>query len=37
VLPLDNPRRALQLIADGLPVRIRSFSPLWLQIERHEK
>ncbi|PIB57700.1 FecR family protein [Pseudomonas sp. 2822-17] len=37
VLPLDNPRRALQLIADGLPVRLRSFSPLWLQIERHEK
>lgn len=37
VLPLDNPRRALQLIADGLPVRIRSFSPLWLQIERQEK
>lgn len=37
VLPLDNPRRALQLIADGLPVRIRSFSPLWLQIERVEK
>lgn len=37
VLPLDNPRRALQLIADGLPVRIRAFSPLWLQIERHEK
>lgn len=37
VLPLDNPRRALQLIADGLPVRIRTFSPLWLQIERHEK
>ncbi len=37
VLPLDNPRRALQLIADGLPVRIRAFSPLWLQIERQEK
>lgn len=37
VLPLDNPRRALQLIADGLPVRIRAFSPLWLRIERHEK
>ncbi|AUG09049.1 FecR family protein [Pseudomonas sp. S09G 359] len=37
VLPLDNPRRALQLIADGLPVRIRSFSPWWLQIERQEK
>ncbi|WP_411379061.1 FecR family protein [Pseudomonas sp. MPB26] len=37
VLPLDNPRRALQLIADGLPVRIRAFSPLWLQIERVEK
>jgi transmembrane sensor len=37
VLPLDNPRRTLQLIADGLPVRIRAFSPLWLQIERYEK
>jgi transmembrane sensor len=37
VLPLDNPRPALQLIADGLPVRIRAFSPLWLRIERHEK
>ena len=37
VLPLDNPRRALQLIADGLPVRIRAFSPLWLQIERQQK
>lgn len=37
VLPLDNPRRALQLIADGLPVRIRAYSPLWLQIERQEK
>lgn len=37
VLPLDNPRRALQLIADGLPVRIRAFSPLWLQVERLEK
>ena len=37
VLPLDNPRRALQLIADGLPVRIRAFSPLWLQVDRLEK
>ncbi|MCS3511310.1 FecR family protein [Pseudomonas grimontii] len=37
VLPLDNPRRALQLIADALPVRIRAFSPWWLQVERLEK
>lgn len=33
VLPLDDPQSALQLIADGLPVRVRSFSPLWLQVE----
>lgn len=36
VLPLDEPRRALQLISDAFPVRVRSFSPLWLKIEREK-
>ena len=31
VLPLDDSERALQLIADALPVRVRQFSP-WLVI-----
>ncbi|MCK9798801.1 FecR family protein [Pseudomonas sp. MAFF 302030] len=36
VLPLDDPQRALQLIAEALPVRIRPFGPWWLAIERLE-
>jgi transmembrane sensor len=34
VLPLDDPQRALQLIAEALPVRINPFGPWWLNIER---
>lgn len=34
VLPLDDPHRALQLIAEALPVRISPFGPWWLQVER---
>lgn len=34
VLPLDDPDRALQLIADALPVRVRHFTPWLVVVER---
>lgn len=36
VLPLDDPRRALQLIADAFPVRVHSYGPWWIRVERLE-
>lgn len=34
VLPLDDPDRALQLIADALPVRVRHFTPWVVWVDR---
>ncbi len=34
VLPLDDTERALQLLAQALPIRLQSFTPLWTRIER---
>lgn len=34
VLPLDDTDRALQLIADALPVRVRQFTPLLVIVDR---
>ncbi|MGF0237905.1 FecR family protein [Rhodococcus sp. IEGM1300] len=34
VLPLDDPDRALKLIADALPVRVRQFTPWLVWVDR---
>lgn len=34
VLPLDDPDRALQLIADALPLRVRHFTPWLVWVDR---
>jgi transmembrane sensor len=34
VLPLDDTERALQLLAQALPIRLQQYSPLWTRIER---
>lgn len=34
ILPLDDTDRALQLIADALPVRVRQFTPLLVIVDR---
>lgn len=33
VLPLDDSQQALQLLANSLPVRIRSYSPWWVMVD----
>ncbi|WP_422418735.1 FecR family protein [Pseudomonas sp. GZD-222] len=34
VLPLDDTERALQLLAQALPIRLQQYTPLWTRIER---
>jgi len=34
VLPLDDTDRALQLLAQALPIRLQQYTPLWTRIER---
>ncbi|MHC2144332.1 FecR family protein [Pseudomonas sp. PSXD-163] len=34
VLPLDDTDRALQLLAEALPLRLQPYTPLWTRIER---
>ncbi|WP_225935812.1 FecR family protein [Pseudomonas fakonensis] len=34
VLPLDDSERALQLLAEALPVQVRRFGPWWTSVER---
>lgn len=33
VLPLDNSEQALHLLAESLPVRIRSYTPWWVMVD----
>lgn len=33
VLPLDDSQQALQLLADSLPLRIRSYTPWWVMVD----
>ncbi|TDF84431.1 FecR family protein [Pseudomonas sp. H9] len=34
VLPLDDTERALQLLAEALPIRVQQYTPLWTRIAR---
>ncbi|MEG0862128.1 MAG: FecR family protein [Pseudomonas sp.] len=34
VLPLNDTERALQLLAEALPIRLQQYTPLWTRIER---
>ncbi|MDD2049417.1 FecR family protein [Pseudomonas putida] len=34
VLPLDDTDRALQLLAQALPIRLQQYTPLWTRVER---
>ncbi|MFJ1338431.1 FecR family protein [Pseudomonas caricapapayae] len=34
VLPLNDTERALQLLAQALPIRLQQYTPLWTRIER---